>query len=47
MHVINGSSVQLPTIRKKPWRKVLDIFLPDGYPHSVTDDYAAYQIYVC
>ncbi|KAJ0383536.1 hypothetical protein COL922a_010282 [Colletotrichum nupharicola] len=45
MHVINGSSVQLPTIRKKPWRKVLDIFLPDGYPHSVTDDYAAYQIY--
>ncbi|KAJ0379600.1 hypothetical protein COL26b_002110 [Colletotrichum chrysophilum] len=38
--------ILLPTIRKKPWRKVLDIFLPDGYPHSVTDDYAAYQIYV-
>ncbi|KAI8290896.1 RUS1 family protein-like protein [Colletotrichum sp. SAR11_57] len=37
--------ILLPTIRKKPWRKVLDIFLPDGYPHSVTDDYAAYQIY--
>ncbi|KAJ0273769.1 hypothetical protein CBS470a_012094 [Colletotrichum nupharicola] len=37
--------ILLPTTRKKPWRKVLDIFLPDGYPHSVTDDYAAYQIY--
>ncbi|KAF9877408.1 duf647 domain-containing protein [Colletotrichum karsti] len=37
--------ILLPTIRKKPWRKVLDIFLPDGYPNSVTDDYAAYQIY--
>ncbi|OLN85684.1 RUS1 family protein-like protein 1 [Colletotrichum chlorophyti] len=43
-----GSSridVLLPTRRKKPWRKVLEIFLPDGYPHSVTEDYAAYQIY--
>ncbi|KAL0931092.1 DUF647 domain-containing protein [Colletotrichum truncatum] len=37
--------ILLPTTRKKPWRRILDIFLPDGYPHSVTDDYAAYQIY--
>lgn len=21
------------------WQKTLDIFLPSGYPHSVTDDY--------
>ncbi|KAF6829991.1 duf647 domain-containing protein [Colletotrichum plurivorum] len=37
--------ILLPTRRKKTWRKVLDIFLPDGYPHSVTDDYTEYQIY--
>ncbi|OHF03611.1 hypothetical protein CORC01_00930 [Colletotrichum orchidophilum] len=45
---IAGSSrvdLQLPPKRKKPWQELLEIFLPDGYPHSVTDDYAEYQIY--
>ncbi|OBR13480.1 Duf647 domain-containing protein [Colletotrichum higginsianum IMI 349063] len=37
--------VLLPFKRKKPWLRLLEIFLPDGYPHSVTEDYAAYQIY--
>ncbi|KAJ0304422.1 hypothetical protein COL516b_005776 [Colletotrichum fioriniae] len=43
-----GSSrvdLTLPPRRKKPWQELLEIFLPDGYPHSVTDDYAEYQIY--
>ncbi|GAP89034.2 putative duf647 domain-containing protein [Rosellinia necatrix] len=26
-------------------REVLDVFLPAGYPHTVTSDYTAYQIY--
>ncbi|KAK4575220.1 hypothetical protein LTR86_001072 [Recurvomyces mirabilis] len=30
---------------QKPWQKLLNIFLPAGYPHSVTDDYLEYQIY--
>lgn len=25
--------------KKAPWQRVLDIFLPSGYPQSVTDDY--------
>ncbi|KAL9097334.1 MAG: hypothetical protein Q9165_000761 [Trypethelium subeluteriae] len=31
----------------KSWLQtyVLDVFLPAGYPHSVTDDYLKYQIY--
>ncbi|KAK4951432.1 hypothetical protein LTR10_010406 [Elasticomyces elasticus] len=24
---------------KRPWQSLLDVFLPAGYPHSVTDDY--------
>ncbi|TDZ18946.1 RUS1 family protein-like protein [Colletotrichum orbiculare MAFF 240422] len=43
-----GSSrvdILLPTKRKQQWRKLLDVFLSDGYPHSVTDDYTEYQIY--
>ncbi|PPJ56194.1 hypothetical protein CBER1_10340 [Cercospora berteroae] len=27
------------------WNKTLDVFLPVGFPHSVTDDYLEYQIY--
>ncbi|KAK0771934.1 hypothetical protein LTR02_001238 [Friedmanniomyces endolithicus] len=30
---------------KRPWQRLLDVFLPAGYPHSVTDDYLEYQIY--
>ncbi|KAK1598956.1 vitamin B6 photo-protection and homoeostasis-domain-containing protein [Colletotrichum navitas] len=37
--------VLLPVRRKKIWLQLLEIFLPDGYPHSVSDDYATYQIY--
>jgi hypothetical protein len=25
---------------------LLDVFLPAGYPHTVTEDYMPYQIYV-
>lgn len=28
-----------PQDTKAFWQKTLDIFLPSGYPHSVTDDY--------
>jgi pectin methylesterase-like acyl-CoA thioesterase len=28
-----------PQDTKALWQKTLDIFLPSGYPHSVTDDY--------
>lgn len=28
-----------PKDTKALWQKTLDIFLPSGYPHSVTDDY--------
>lgn len=31
--------VILPDQSKSPWQKVLDVFLPAGYPHSVTGDY--------
>ena len=31
--------VILPKESKSPWQKMLDIFLPAGYPHSVTSDY--------
>ncbi|CAI6335174.1 unnamed protein product [Periconia digitata] len=34
-----------PTPRKQVWRKILDVFLPDGYPNSVSSDYTSYQIY--
>ncbi|RDI82376.1 hypothetical protein Vi05172_g7722 [Venturia inaequalis] len=27
------------------WNMCIDVFLPAGYPHSVTDDYLKYQIY--
>ncbi|KAK2040989.1 DUF647-domain-containing protein [Colletotrichum somersetense] len=37
--------VLLPVRGKKLWLRLLEIFLPDGYPQSVSDDYAAYQIY--
>lgn len=46
----NGNSATrvdriLPVESRKLWRRLLNIFLPDGYPHSVTDDYTRYQIY--
>lgn len=31
--------VILPTQTKPVWQRILDVFLPAGYPHSVTDDY--------
>ncbi|ORY63315.1 vitamin B6 photo-protection and homoeostasis-domain-containing protein [Pseudomassariella vexata] len=37
--------VFFPTAGKSLWQKLLVIFLPDGYPQSVTDDYTKYQIY--
>ncbi|KAK5114972.1 hypothetical protein LTR85_010010 [Meristemomyces frigidus] len=35
----------LPEKIKSPWQRLLDVFLPAGFPHSVTDDYVQYQIY--
>ncbi|KAF2399224.1 DUF647-domain-containing protein [Trichodelitschia bisporula] len=37
--------VILPQDPKSLWQKGLDVFLPAGYPQSVTEDYMAYQIY--
>ncbi|KAK3710071.1 hypothetical protein LTR37_010502 [Vermiconidia calcicola] len=37
--------VILPTVVKSPWQRALNVFLPTGYPHSVTKDYLEYQIY--
>ena len=34
-----SSGLQVPPTSKTSWQKVLDAFLPAGYPHSVTDDY--------
>lgn len=31
--------LQLPKRTKSPCQRALDVFLPAGYPHSVTDDY--------
>ncbi|OCK81132.1 DUF647-domain-containing protein [Lepidopterella palustris CBS 459.81] len=42
-----GSRVDviLPERAKGYWQQLLDIFLPAGYPQSVTEDYLEYQIY--
>ncbi|KAE9968361.1 hypothetical protein EG328_007633 [Venturia inaequalis] len=34
-----------PKSEKGLTRKLIDVFLPDGYPHCVSDDYTTYQIY--
>ncbi|KAI0479121.1 DUF647-domain-containing protein [Xylariaceae sp. FL0804] len=37
---------QRPKLKKRSYtRAVLDVFLPAGYPHTVTPDYTPYQIY--
>lgn len=28
-------------------KSIMDVFLPAGYPYTVTPDYTPYQIYVC
>ncbi len=36
-----------PKVNRRSYaREVLDVFLPAGYPHTVTRDYTPYQIYV-
>ncbi|QDS76630.1 hypothetical protein FKW77_007923 [Venturia effusa] len=37
--------VVLPGTPKSVWNQCLDVFLPSGYPQSVTDDYLMYQVY--
>ncbi|WPG98283.1 DUF647-domain-containing protein [Acrodontium crateriforme] len=37
--------VLLPQTTKSIWQQTLDVFLPAGYPQSVTNDYLEYQIY--
>lgn len=37
MNADKGS--QPPAERKSLWSQTLDVFLPAGYPHSVTHDY--------
>ncbi|KAI0502871.1 vitamin B6 photo-protection and homoeostasis-domain-containing protein [Xylaria bambusicola] len=35
-----------PKVKRRSYaREVLDVFLPAGYPHTVTPDYTPYQIY--
>ncbi|TID19693.1 DUF647 domain-containing protein [Venturia nashicola] len=34
-----------PKDEKGLTRRLVDIFLPDGYPHCVSDDYTPYQLY--
>lgn len=48
MLTLNGIACpQLPEKTAKGIaRGVLDVFLPAGYPHTVTPDYTPYQIYV-
>jgi hypothetical protein len=31
--------IQVSGEEKIPWRSILNVFLPAGYPHSVTSDY--------
>ncbi|KAL8733339.1 MAG: hypothetical protein Q9166_002163 [cf. Caloplaca sp. 2 TL-2023] len=38
--------LQYPEKSRKIWTGLLGVFLPAGYPHSVTEDYIRYQIYV-
>ncbi|KAI9874273.1 MAG: hypothetical protein M1830_009939 [Pleopsidium flavum] len=35
----------LPAARSSGFRSIVKVFLPAGYPHSVTEDYLEYQIY--
>jgi hypothetical protein len=37
--ILGRVDVMKPQDTKALWQKTLDIFLPSGYPHSVTDDY--------
>ncbi|ODV90472.1 hypothetical protein CANCADRAFT_44126 [Tortispora caseinolytica NRRL Y-17796] len=43
----NRSQVEEPTttLSQRALRRAIDVFLPSGYPHSVTSDYTDYQIY--
>ncbi|KAF1928655.1 DUF647-domain-containing protein [Didymella exigua CBS 183.55] len=47
-YIASGESrvdVVLPRETKSYAQQLLDVFLPAGYPHSVTEDYIQYQIY--
>lgn len=36
-----------PKLKRRSYaREMLDVFLPAGYPHTVTADYTPYQVYV-
>ncbi|KXT17603.1 hypothetical protein AC579_10133 [Pseudocercospora musae] len=35
----------LKSLADTAWNRAVDVFLPVGYPHSVSDDYLEYQIY--
>lgn len=36
-------SLKLPEDAKSFPQRLLDVFLPAGYPHSVTEDYLQYE----
>ena len=36
---------QQPRNPKSAVQRLVDVFMPAGYPHSVTEDYLEYQIY--
>ncbi|KAF7189423.1 RUS1 family protein-like [Pseudocercospora fuligena] len=35
----------LKSLSQTAWNRAVDVFLPVGYPHSVSEDYLEYQIY--
>lgn len=37
--ILSRIDVIYPRDSRALWQRVLDVFLPAGYPHSVTDDY--------
>ncbi|KAF2198391.1 DUF647-domain-containing protein [Delitschia confertaspora ATCC 74209] len=42
---VSRIDVQYPEKTKGYLQRLIDVFLPAGYPHSVTEDYIQYQIY--
>jgi len=45
---VGGERVDViqPQARRPYTQQLLSVFLPAGFPHSVTEDYIQYQIYV-
>lgn len=42
-----GTPIMTKKTARSYLKAIMDVFLPAGYPHSVTPDYTPYQVYVC